>query len=203
MRLKLNGFQEQWRAELIDSRTETAGQAVTAQVVYGVPLSGGLWQRLLGRQQTLEVRIRLHVPATTTESLTEVEVAIHPLRSTPEQGTFHLASAGPAILESLRNFLQLHTERRREERFPYSSPVQVSPVLPTGEAGPPFVATGKDISTCGLGLFMPCRPPSDHVYLQFAPGARLPVLVPARVVRVQPRADGRFETGLRFAWDEF
>jgi hypothetical protein len=81
--------------------------------------------------------------------------------------------------------------------------VQVSPILPTGEAGLPFVATGKDISTCGLGLLLPCRPPSAHVYLQFAPGGRLPVLVPARIVRVQALADGHYETGLCFAWDEF
>ncbi len=203
VRLKLGGFQQQWQADLVEKRTDTLEEGVTAHVAYSVPLPASRWQRWLGRQPVLEVRICLKVPATTTESLTEVAVEVHPRRCTPEQGAEILGTAGPVLLESLRNYLQLHTERRREERFPYRCPVQVSPILPTGEAGPPVVAQGKDISTLGLGLFLPCRPTSSHVLLQFAPGGRPPVSVPARVVRVQPLADGRFEVGLCFAWDEF
>jgi hypothetical protein len=201
VRLKLGGFQQEWQADLVETRTDALEEGVTAYVAYSVPLPASRWQRWLGRQPALEVRICLKVPATTTESLTEVAVQVHPRRCTPEQGAEVLGTAGPVLLESLRNYLQLHTERRREERFPYPSPVQVSPILPTGEAGPPVVAQGKDVSTRGLSLFLPCQPTTSHVLLQFAPGGRPPVSVPARVVRVQPLADGRFEVGLCFAWD--
>jgi hypothetical protein len=158
---------------------------------------------LLGIKPALEVLIQLGVPAATAETLTGVTVQIQPRGCSPEKGAGLLAEVGPQVLASLRTFLQLHAERRSEERFPYPAAVQVHPLLPTGEVGTPFLAQGKDISTGGLGLYLPCRPPSLEVQLQFAPGQRPPVAVPARIVRYQPLADGRVEAGLCFAWDGF
>jgi hypothetical protein len=168
-----------------------------------VRLPAGLLQRCLGQKPGLEVRIQLRAPAMTTESLTEVAVQVLPLACNPRKGAELLTEVGPRVLESLRHYLQLHTERRSEERFPYSAAVQVLPVLPMQEAGVPFVAQGKDISTRGLGLCLPCQPPSPHVYLQFASGERPPVWVPARIVRVLPLDDVRVEVGLCFAWEGF
>jgi hypothetical protein len=203
VRLKLHGFKEQWHAHRVAAPPADPTGAEAAHLVYQVRLPAGLLQRWLGQQPGLEVRIQMRVPATTTESLTEVAVQVQPLACNPQKGAELLAEVGPRILESLRNYLQLHTERRSEERFPYSTAVQVLPILPTQEAAAPFVARGKDISTRGLGLYLPCQPPSPYVHLQFAPGQRPPVAVPARIVRAQPLADGRVEVGLCFAWEGF
>jgi hypothetical protein len=214
--LKLEGFRAQWQAEVLapgergvsTPRTPVAhapgspGAPPAAEVAYFLRLSGSLLQRCFGRQPGLEVRIRLQPALTSTESLTEVAIRIQPQGLAGERASGVLEQTGPALLESLRNYLQLHTERRSEERYPYPRPVQVYPALPGGEAGPPFVAQGKDVSGRGMGLFAPCAPPSATVYVQIAPQNRPPVLVPAHVVRVQPCADGRYEVGLCFAWDD-
>jgi len=197
-RLKLKGFQEQWKAERL---TPPAGVPMPADpplFVYRLRLPARGWQRWLGRQPTLEVRVQLQAPATTRESLTEVVIQIHPRASDPARGAQWLTEAGPLILDNLHKYLQLNTERRRDERFPYGRTVQVHPVLPTLEVGPPFVAQGKDISPGGLGLVLPCQPPSPEVYLQFATGTQPPIAVPAHIVRVQPLPDGRIEAGLCF-----
>jgi serine/threonine protein kinase len=203
VRLKLKGFQEQWRAERIAVGNPLPALAGPSLFVYYLRLPAPAWQRWLGMQPGLEVRVELKVPETTTESLTEVVVQIHPKDCKLEQGAEVLAAAGPLIVESLRKVLQLNTERRCEERFPYAGAVQVHPVLTNLEVAAPFVAQGKDISSRGLGLFLPCQPPSPCVYLQFAPGDRPAVAVPAHIVRAQPLPDGRVEAGLCYAWEGF
>ena len=61
-----------------------------------------------------------------------------------------------------------------------------------------FVCQGKDISLAGIGLYLPCKPPSVLVLqLQRSP-TEPPVSVAADLIRSQPCGDGRFEAGLRF-----
>jgi hypothetical protein len=52
------------------------------------------------------------------------------------------------------------------------------------------------------GHFSPSPEPLAIPCVQFASSAGAPVLVPARLLRTQPCADGRVEAVLCFAWDE-
>jgi hypothetical protein len=134
--------------------------------------------------------------------LTDVMVRMRAQGHEPEKAAELLTNAGPPILASLRKFLHLlNTERRIQERVPYPVPVQVFELLRTGELSPPIVAQGKDITTLGMGLYLPYRPKSNTVYLQITPVRHAPVAIPAYVVQVRPCPDGRFEVGTSFAWD--
>jgi hypothetical protein len=98
--------------------------------------------------------------------------------------------------------LQLQSERRSEERLPYLESIEVHPVLSSGELGQPLVGQAKDISNRGMGLYLPCRPPTSCIFLQICAPHYPPVRVPAQIVRTVPCADGRFEVGTRFAWED-
>jgi serine/threonine protein kinase len=204
VRLKLAGFREQWQAELIaaDKPAELPGRGPGVGFAFFVRVSASIWQRCIGRQPGIEVNLTLHPPLNATESLTEVCVHLLPQGlGAAERAQAILCDIGPTILESLKNYLQLHTERRVDPRFPYPRPIQVYPVLPAHDVGAPFLAQGKDISAGGMGLSLPCEPPTPSLLVQIDPGNRAPVVVPAYIVRAQPTADGRLDVGLRFDWD--
>jgi serine/threonine protein kinase len=204
--LKLQGFREQWHAEILSTIRPTSEGQASCAVLGGykflVRLSGNFWQRNLGRPKGLEVTVQFQVPLAGGDGLTEVAVQIRAVGVPADKVAEVLGETGPPLLESLRNFLQLHTERRADARYPYTPPLQVWPLLPTHELGEPFVAQGKDISARGLGVYLPCRPTTAYVYLQFHPARKAPVAVPGRIVHYHPCPDGRFETGLSFAWDD-
>jgi serine/threonine protein kinase len=199
--LKLEGFREQWRAErwAVPDGKKGEGGAV---VVFFLRMCTSLWQKAIGRQPGLEVRLDLRIPADGSDKLSEVIVHLRTHGCSGERAEEVLTQQGPRILESLRSCLQLHTEQRSEPRMPYPLPLQVEPLLPGGQVGEAILAQGKDITTGGIGLYLPCPPTTSEVYLHLSPAHRDPFTVPARVVRCHPCQDGRFEVGLCFAWDE-
>jgi hypothetical protein len=205
VRLKLDGFREQWQAELIAAETpsDQPGRGAGVGFAFFVRVSASIWQRCIGRQPGIEVNLTLYPPMNATESLTEVSVQMvpHGLGS-GERAQVTLSDIGPTILESLKNYLQLHTERRASPRFPYPRSIQVFPVLPSGDVGAPFLAEGKDISVDGMGLCLPCQPPTASLFVQIEACNHAPVVVPAHIVRAQPNSAGRLEVGLAFAWEE-
>jgi hypothetical protein len=52
-----------------------------------------------------------------------------------------------------------------------------------------------------MGLYLPCEPSSADVCL-YVPTNSETVSVPAKIVRVQPCADGSYEIGTRFLLDD-
>jgi hypothetical protein len=204
VRLKLAGFCEQWRADVLASDTLSPMQGKRAGVGFSffVRVSASLWQRCIGRQPGIELNLTLKPPSSANESLTEVRVEMVPRGLGGGRALAILGEMGPKLLESLKDYLQLHTERRGEPRFPYPKAVQVYPVLPTGDPGKPFLAQGKDISTRGMALYLPCELPTTSVYLQIAPPDGVTVAVPAQIIHTHPCPNGRIEAGLCFAWEE-
>jgi serine/threonine protein kinase len=204
VRLKLEGFRDQWQAELIaaDTPTDVPGKALGVSFAFFIRVSASLWQRCIGHHLGIEVNLTLKPPSSGGESLTEVRVRMLPHSLGGERAAAILADMGPKILESLKDYLQLHTERRGEQRFAYPKAVQIYPVLPSRDLGGPILAQGKDISTRGMALYLPCQLPTASIYIQFAPPNRVPVAVPAHIIRADPCPDGRIEAGVCFAWEE-
>jgi hypothetical protein len=202
--LKLTGFREQWRAEVLDADTvpQMAGKSHGITFAFFVRISASLWQRCIGRQPGIEVQLTVRPPGRAAESLTELHVRMVPRDLGGERALKILDEVGPKILESLKDYLQLHTERRGEPRFPYTKAVQVYPVLASGELGTPLLSQGKDLSSRGMALYLPSPVASSSIRVQIAPADEVAVMVPARIIHTHPCPDGRIEAGLCFAWGE-
>jgi hypothetical protein len=189
-RAKLDGFVEQWSAELV----RDDGQAF----VYRVGLPVTWWQRWLGRMPVLEVEVKM-LPQRRTQQLTEVGVAMRPLGCRRDVGAKLLEEVGPLLLESLRSYLQAYPEQRGQHRLLCPQPLSVSAIQPGLHLAQAIACQGKDISSAGIGFFLPQAPSSPQVYVNLGSNpfaASLAVL--AKVVRVRPRGDGWFEVGALF-----
>ena len=187
--LKLAGFCRDWQADVVSDGTDT--------FVFRTRLQSSFWKRCLGKQPGLEVTVKA-LTAGPHATLTDLLVRIVPSGCGPDEGACALEKHGPPLLDNLRSHLQAGPERRAQPRLPFERPLRVSPVLANKRLGEAFVCQGKDISLAGIGLYLPCKPPSSLVLqLQRSP-TEPPVSVAADLVRSQPCGDGRFEAGLRF-----
>ena len=189
----VEGFRRQWRAEM----TESDGAQFTLTVAApGV----AAWQRLLGLRPALRVRVET---AKAGPAMTEVRVSIEPVRCGPDAAARLLEETAPQLLESLRAFFQAQPERRNQARLPFEQAVQVQPLFDDQTLGDAVVSQARDISLRGMGLTMPCQPPSMRVCIRL-PGETPAeeVDVPACVVRALPRRDGGYEVGVRFLVEE-
>jgi hypothetical protein len=190
-RLKLEGFREQWNAELVLQDA--------AAFVLRVPMAGSFWQRWLTREPALEVRLHLRTPPYGSQALTRVSVELRPLHCDPAHGEQLLAVQAPTVLDSLRAFLQINPEQRGSVRLRFAHALGVFPLLEGEDLGEPVVCRGKDLSAGGIGLYSPQEPPAGRIYVQSLVAPDLaPVAVLAKVVRVEQRDDGTYEVGAAF-----
>ena len=193
--LRLDGFCQQWRAELLESD----GGRLTLHV----PASGTVWLRLLGMQPALKVRIET---VKAGAAMAEILVRIEPVRCSPDAAARLLEETGPDLLESLRGYLQALPERRNQARLPFEQTVRVLPVPRGPNRGEAVICQAKDISMRGMGLTMPCRPPSMRIRIRLSgdpPSEE--VAVPACVVRARAGGEGRLPlrgVGVRFLVEE-
>ena len=110
--------------------------------------------------------------------MTDVQVRIEPMRRGRDAANQLLEERGPELLESLRTFFQALPERRNQARLPFEQTVRVLPVYDDQSEGEAVVSRAKDISMRGMGLTMPCRPPSMRIRI------RLPGDLPSEEVSV-------------------
>jgi serine/threonine protein kinase len=108
----------------------------------------------------------------------------------------------PRLFQSLRGFLQASPEQRAQQRFPFPGTLRVCPILPNLEVAGVIEAHGRNISQGGMSFLVPSEMQLEFVYLQLhqAPEASALALL-ARVVRMQPTADGRYDVGVTFQVD--
>jgi len=192
--LKLEGFRQEWQAQ--------SKQPEQGRYSFLVSFPPGFWQRLTGQRLGLEIEIQLVTAHRTATRRTEVSVIIRPFGCNREHATRLLAETGPAILESIRTYLQACPEQRGQDRLSISQPLRVSPVLADMQLAQPIECVGKDISTRGIGFFLPHPPSTAQVYINLP---ELPQIASvaglAQIVRGQPCGDGWYEVGAFFAGD--
>ena len=194
MALKLEGFQQQWKAQ--------GAQTQPGNYCFTLNLPPDFWQRLTGQRLGLEIEIQLLPGQRSGSRWSEVAVVIRPFGCNRAQATRLLTEMGPEILESVRDYLQAGPEQRGQDRLAIHQPLRVSPVLPDMQLAEPIECIAKDISTRGIGFFLPHAPSTPQVYVnipglpQFSSVAGL-----AQIVRGQPRGDGWYEVGAYFAGD--
>ena len=196
LKVQLHGFRQQWGAQLIASEAHSH--------VFQVNLGGSMWKRLLGaRTSGLQVTIRFRPVDDSTNELTPLTIEIAPVGTLAEQGAKLLEETGPKLLESVRSYLQVQPERRRQERLRFEQSVAVAPVLKDGRPGKTMTARAVNISTAGMRLLLPFQPPTDDLFIELAaPTAPTePVVMPAHIVRAEPCGDGMFDVGVCFRLD--
>ena len=109
-----------------------------------------------------------------------------------------LDEAGPVLLDAVRNAVQAHPDRRRQDRVTFDQLVEVRTAPEDGAPEMVLHARARDLSRGGMGLVLPERPNSRRVHIFLSPGGDAPpVPVPSRLVRLQPREDG-YEAGALF-----
>jgi serine/threonine protein kinase len=204
VRLKLSAFEQEWKVQRLDPAKRSVQRlesAATATWLYQVPVNTSLWQRCLGRSPELLLQIDLITPPVSTEALSEVIVCIRSENCSPQRGIELLEQLGPNLIQSLRNHLQLPPDRRAEERIPVTANVQIHPILDDQEIGEAIAAQMRNICTRGLGLDVPCRPPGEVLLVQLGAPPQKPVMIPVRILHVEPHGDGHYQVGTRFAWE--
>jgi serine/threonine protein kinase len=189
--LKLSGFAQQWNAQPLQESTDS--------FLFHIGLPSSLWLRCRGYHPALELAVKL-LPQRRSLLLTEVQVTIRPVRCPKDLGARVLNEVGPALLASLRDYLQVYPEQRAKYRLSCPQPLQVMPVETGLELAAPIACQGNDISSAGIGFLLPVEPSTQQMYIHVASSQVAESLaVLAKVVRVRPRSDGWFEVGAQFS----
>ncbi len=175
----LQDFCRRWPAELVEERGET--------LVY----------RTIDKASGLEIALRFRPHE--TPPLGDVRIEVRP--QGPARAKQLLDETGPLLLDALRNALQAHPDRRRQDRLRYDRQVVIQTVA-EGEAPQTIQARGRDLSRTGMGLFLPVKPSTRQVVIYLSPdGNTDPTAVLSRLVRLEER-DGGYEAGALFLGGE-
>jgi serine/threonine protein kinase len=190
LRLKLHDFPKQWQAHL-EKQDDTT-------FVCRIPAVRNLWQRWFSGATGLIVCVTLQ-PLDDTPQLVEAAVRIEPYGSRSARLTEALSEVGPALIESLRAYLQPESGQREYERWPCSLSWSVYPASSDGQVCEPLEVLGKDLSLGGIRFRTPQPLPGDHFYLSLPSAGSSPSFaVLAHVRRQDPGADGWHEVGAGF-----
>ena len=98
----------------------------------------------------------------------------------------------------LRTQLQGGSERRREQRVLWVQPVTATFLLSSGDVSGTVDGQTRDLTSAGMGLYLPRILPGTQVSLRLTDPKAEPVTVIGRFVRVQRCGDGWYEVGVRF-----
>jgi hypothetical protein len=189
-RQKVEGCRQQWNGQILKNEA--------GLIVFMVSRPLRFWQRWLGRQAGLDVKLRWEPAADGTDLIIE----IGPVGCSPGDGLKLVDGVAPLLMDSLCNALQVTPERRGQERVAWQSPLWVRFLLEDGEVSEPVECRGKDISLTGMGFYLPPGLPTSRVILTLTTPAQDVVLeVPASIVRVQRCNDDWYEVGARFSLD--
>jgi hypothetical protein len=104
----------------------------------------------------------------------------------------------PLIFDSVRLYFQTSPEQRQRERWPFTQPVRIYPVLPDLEVADVIEGVSQNISLGGIRVRIPTRPPTDHLYLHLHADAHTQdYAILSRIMRVAETDEG-FEVGAMF-----
>jgi hypothetical protein len=187
---KFEGFRSQWHAQLTQS-TENS-------LTYCVGLPTRFWQRWFGRPPGLVVEISWTRARPPAQPHSRVLVRVR-TNDDGRNGNSLVKEIGPVLLECIEAQLNGQAERRREERVVWAHPVSASFLMPDGSRSATIEGLGKDISSHGMGLYLPCVLPGSRLDLSLKTGPKdEPVSLVGSFVRVQRCGAGWFEAGILF-----
>jgi serine/threonine protein kinase len=183
------GFRKRWNAQV------TRGDKDSLTLLIGMPTR--FWKRLFARPPGLFMDLHWVPARPPGVPLPEITVYIRAADKGARSQVSLLRQIGPALMESLRAYLQEHPERRLQERRLWTGSVKASFLLPNGTFSETVIAHGKDVSLTGMGLYLPCVVPGSDVQLCVNTVSRqAPVRVSGKCVRVQRCGEDLYEAGI-------
>ncbi len=190
-RSKLDAYRRQCNGQLLSDGEGRYSFLVNAP--------GNFWQLWTGRQPGLELEVHLARQHSLSATPIDVAVTVRAVRCNPKKAAQLVQDAGANLLEGLRAFLLVNSEKRTHDRLLWPHPVQVCAVERDGSVGEPLTCRGKDISMSGMGFYLPRELPTSQVLIQLpATAGGVPLTVPATLVRAKRCADGWYDVGALF-----
>jgi serine/threonine protein kinase len=190
-RVKVDGFRRQANGQLLCDEEEA--------YAFHVATPTRLWQQWIGRQPGLDVGVQLSRPHALSATPIDVAVTIKAVRCGKKKAVRLVQDFGTNLLEGLRAFLLVNSEKRLQDRLLWPHPVQVCGVDRDGAVGPPVACRGKDLSLSGMGFYLPHELPTCQVLIHLPGSAQsAPISIPATLMRAQRCADGWYDVGALF-----
>jgi serine/threonine protein kinase len=194
IRLKVDGFRQQWNARLV---LEEAGR-----FLFHIDLE--VSRRVCERPTTRPPRLELQLQAPTQQSpgqrVAEARVRLRMISGDLTLAHRVLPELAREMFHSIRSYLQASPEQRGNERRPCSLPLQAYPVQPDLELGEVLDGVGRNISVAGIN-FRTAKPPStEKLYLHWHKSVTASgYALLAHVVRVQSAGATQFDIGAVFS----
>lgn len=190
-RLKLQDFHRTWQGTLLRDDE--------AELLFEIRTTGDFWNRLRGRRPGMTVRIGLARVQPLSPTPIEVVAELTALPGGGNRSLLLVERLGPVILEKLRDALLTGADKRAQERVLWPHPVLVVPIDGQGRTTEPIEARGKDISSGGMGLYLPHDLDTAEVLIELPDlGNRCNARIPATLVRARPTTDGWYDVGALF-----
>lgn len=190
-RTRMEGFPLPWFGQII--RDDDRG------LVFRISLPTSFWQQLFKKQTGLEVCVRFARVNPMSATPIEVTTTVQPLRKNHPASRDLLDELGPEITDNLEKLLMSDASKRNQDRLLWPHPLKVTPILADGALDEPIECRGKDISSTGLGFYLPHELNSSEVLIELPNDIQPPsISVPATLVRAKRCADGWYEVGALF-----
>jgi len=190
-RLRVDAFRQHCDGELLRENEQSYD--------FHVPVPTNFWQQWIGLQPGLEFRVQLTRPHALSATPIDVTVTVQAVHCGRMKAAQLFQDLGVHLLEGLRAFLLVNSEKRTHDRLLWPHPVEVCPIEEDGSIGPAILCRGKDISLGGIAFYLPHALPTSQVLIRLPaiPNSQ-PLTIPATLVRAQRCADGWYDVGALF-----
>lgn len=190
---------------LDDFCREWYGQIVNADerhIEMFVPHPSNLLSKWLGRVEGFQVKIEWVPHWMPEQAPGEALVSIRPTGCAIARGRRLLQRLGPAFFDSLRQHLKARPDKRDNPRHSFHHRVRVCPIAQGNQyLDEPIDGVAKDLSTNGIGFFLPYDITSTHVYVSIPEVGEIAQYAGlAKIVRNRPHEENGFEFGAAFAF---
>src|SRR5262249_42018958 len=135
-------------------------------MIVSLALPATFWQQWMGRQPALSICIRIARTNPATATPIDITVHIGSLRCTRKKSLELLETMGPALIDSLRKHLLVNSEKRTQDRVAWPYAIKVIPIDADGNHELPVECRGKDISTTGIGFYLPHELSTSEVLVE-------------------------------------
>jgi serine/threonine protein kinase len=190
-RVKLDTFRQQANGQLLRDEEEAYD--------FHVLTPTNFWEQWMGRQPGLDVCVQLAKPHAQSVTPLDVTVSVKAVRCGLKKAADLVGDIGANLLDGLRAYLQINSEKRTQDRLLWPHLVQVCGVDRDGTMGPAIVCRGKDISLSGIGFYLPQELATAEVLITMTTSPKAPpITIPATLVRAQRCADGWYDVGALF-----
>jgi serine/threonine protein kinase len=190
-RMRVDTFRCQYQGQLLSEDEQS--------YMFRVPAPTSFWKLWIGKRPALEIKVSFSRPHALSATPIDVAVTIQTVFCGKQQAAELIQGLGTNLLEELRTFLLVNSEKRTKDRLLWPHPVEIRALSQEGTVGPPIMCRGKDISQGGIAFYLPHQLPTAQVLIRLSVTSTVePLIIPATLVRAKRCADGWYDVGAIF-----